>query len=53
MAERDEIVDAIAGFGLFADLATPQLQEVAHSFEEQWYPQEERVLRQGLSGSGF
>ena len=53
MAGRDEIVDTIAGFALFADLTTPQLQEVAHIFEEQWHPAEERVLRQGLSGSGF
>lgn len=53
MAGRDEIIDTIAGFALFADLTTPQLQAVAHTFEEQWYPEGERVLRQGLSGSGF
>ena len=53
MAGTDEIVDAIAGFALFADLSTPQLQEVAHTFEERWFPEGERVLRQGLSGSGF
>ncbi len=34
MASRDEIVDTIAGFALFADLTTPQLQGVAHTFEE-------------------
>jgi CRP-like cAMP-binding protein len=53
MASRDEIVDQIAGFALFADLATPQLERVAHMFEEQWYAEGERVLRQGLSGSAF
>jgi CRP-like cAMP-binding protein len=53
MASRDEIVDQIAGFALFADLATPQLERVAHTFEEQWYAEGERVLRQGLSGSAF
>jgi CRP-like cAMP-binding protein len=53
MASRDEIVDEIAGFALFADLTTPQLQRVAHTFEEQWYGEGERVLRQGLSGSAF
>ncbi len=53
MAGRDEIIDTIAGFALFADLTTPQLQAVAHTFEEQWYPEGERVLRQGLTGSGF
>jgi CRP-like cAMP-binding protein len=53
MAGRDEIVDAIAGFALFADLTTPQLESVAHIFEERWFPEGERVLRQGLTGSGF
>ncbi len=53
MAGRDEIVDAIAGFALFADLTTPQLEAVAHIFEERWFPEGERVLRQGLTGSGF
>jgi len=53
MASSDEIVDEIAGFALFADLATPQLERVAHTFEEQVYAQGERVLRQGLSGSAF
>ena len=53
MASSDEIVDQIAGFALFADLETPQLERVAHTFEEQWYAEGERVLRQGLSGSAF
>ena len=53
MATRDEIVDQIAGFALFADLATPQLQRIAHLFEEEVYPEGARVLRQGLSGSAF
>jgi CRP-like cAMP-binding protein len=53
MATRDEIVDQIAGFALFADLTTPQLQRIAHTFEEEVYPEGARVLRQGLSGSAF
>ena len=53
MAGTDEIVDTIAGFALFADLTTPQLEAVAHTFEERWFPEGERVLRQGLTGSGF
>jgi CRP-like cAMP-binding protein len=53
MASRDEIVDEIAGFALFADLTTPQLERVAHVFEERWYAEGERVLRQGFSGSAF
>jgi CRP-like cAMP-binding protein len=53
MAARDELIDAIAGFGLFADLSSPQLEEVVHTFDEVAYAEGERVLRQGLSGSGF
>jgi CRP-like cAMP-binding protein len=53
MATRDEIVDQIAGFALFADLTTPQLQKIAHLFEEEVYAEGARVLRQGLSGSAF
>lgn len=53
MASRDEIVDQIAGFALFADLTTPQLERIAHVFEEEVFPEGARVLRQGLSGSAF
>jgi CRP-like cAMP-binding protein len=53
MATQDEIADAIAGMALFADLTTPQLQGVAHRFEERVFPEGERILRQGLTGSGF
>jgi CRP-like cAMP-binding protein len=53
MATREEIVDAMAGMALFADLASPQLQGVAHRFEERFFPEGERILRQGLSGSAF
>jgi CRP-like cAMP-binding protein len=53
MATRDEIVDQIAGFGLFADLTTPQLDRIAHEFEEQVFADGARVVRQGLSGSAF
>jgi CRP-like cAMP-binding protein len=53
MATQDEIVDALAGMALFSDLSTPQLQGVAHAFEEQFFPEGERVIRQGLTGSAF
>jgi CRP-like cAMP-binding protein len=53
MATEDEVVDAISGMALFADLASPQLHEVAHRFEERFFPEGERILRQGLTGSGF
>jgi len=53
MASSDEIVDQIAGFALFADLTTPQLERIAHMFEEEVHPEGTLVLRQGLSGSAF
>ena len=53
MATREEIADTLAGFAMFADLSTAQLQQVAHTFDETMYPEGERILRQGLTGSGF
>jgi len=53
VADSNEIVDAIARMTLFADLANPQLEAVAHRFEERFFPAGERILRQGLRGSGF
>lgn len=53
MATRDEIVESIAGMTLFADLSAPQLQGVAGRMEETFFGQGERILRQGLTGSGF
>lgn len=53
MADQQELIDAIAGFGLFADLTSPQLESLVHTFEETAFAEGDRVLRQGLSGSGF
>ena len=53
MAEREELVDAIASFALFADLSNPQLEGIVHLFEEAVFSQGEKILRQGLAGSGF
>ena len=53
MAGRDELVDAISTFALFADLQQAQLEVVVHLFEEAVFGEGERVLRQGLTGSGF
>ena len=53
MASQDELVDAIASFALFADLNQAQLEGIVHLFEEAAFAEGERVLRQGLTGSGF
>ncbi len=49
----EELADTIAGFALFADLSTPQRQHVADVFIEQWFGDGEKVLHQGLTGSGL
>ena len=53
MATQEEIVDALASLALFADLTRPELEGVAHTLEEQYFPKDQRVLRQGISGSAF
>ena len=53
MAVRDDVLPTIAGFALFADLTTPQLEEILHTFDEAWFGEGERILRQGVSGSNF
>lgn len=53
MDVRDDVVDILAGFALFADLSTPQLESLVDAFGEETYVEGDRVLRQGLSGSSF
>jgi CRP-like cAMP-binding protein len=53
MAERDEIVGVLGGLALFADLARPQLEAVAHTFEEEMFAEGQRVIRQGFGGNNF
>jgi len=50
---RDDVVDILAGFSLFADLSTPDLESLVETFGEESFPDGERVLRQGLTGSNF
>jgi CRP-like cAMP-binding protein len=53
MTDRAQLVDAIAGFALFADLPDPRLEGIVHQFEETVFAEGDKVLRQGLTGSGF
>jgi CRP-like cAMP-binding protein len=50
---RAEMVDTLSELALFTDLGRPELERIAHTFEEEWVPQEQRVLRQGFAGTGF
>ncbi len=49
----DDITETLAGLAIFADLSRPELERVAHSLEERYFAADERVLREGLSGSSF
>ena len=53
MDVRDDVVDMLAGFALFADLSTPELESLVQTFDESWFNEGERVIRQGLTGSAF
>jgi CRP-like cAMP-binding protein len=53
MEARPEIVERLSQLALFADLARPQVEAVAHMFDEEVFAEGQRVLRQGLSGGAF
>jgi CRP-like cAMP-binding protein len=46
-----DLAATLAGLRLFSDLGRPELEEIAHTFDEEVIPAGQRVLRQGLSGS--
>ena len=51
--ETRTVVEALAQLTLFADLTRPQLEEVAHTVDEEMFAEGQRVLRQGMGGGGF
>jgi len=53
MDVQREVVDILAGFSLFADLSTPELESLVLTFEEAWFNEGERIVRQGMTGGGF
>jgi CRP-like cAMP-binding protein len=46
-------LETLAGLALFADLDGPELLAVTHTLKEQSFAPSQRVIRQGISGSGF
>ena len=52
-AETTDVVDILAVVALFADLSRPSFQAVAHLFDEEWFSEGQRILRQGFTGTGF
>lgn len=53
MEDRHDLATLLGGLTLFADLSHPQLEATAHTFQEQWFAKDQRILRKGLAGSGF
>jgi len=53
MTAPEELIDTLAGLALFADLSRPQLEAVVHTFEEEYFTDGQRILRQGFSGSNL
>jgi CRP-like cAMP-binding protein len=49
----DDVTEMLASLAIFADLSRPELERVAHTLEERYFAEDERVLREGLSGSAF
>ena len=52
-AQPANVVDTLASLSLFGDLTYPELEAVAHSFEEEAFAKDQRVLRQDVSGGSF
>lgn len=53
MSDGNEIVSSLRGLALFSDLGQAELEQIADPEWERRFPAGERVLRRGLSGSGF
>lgn len=53
MTQATDVVETLGGLALFADLARPQLEAVAHALDEEWFEEGQRILRQGFTGAGF
>ncbi|HLE99265.1 MAG TPA: cyclic nucleotide-binding domain-containing protein [Gaiellaceae bacterium] len=51
--EAVPVTERLAQLTLFADLRWAELEEVAHTFDEEVFGAGQRVLRQGISGGSF
>jgi CRP-like cAMP-binding protein len=52
-ASTANYVEALARVSLFADVPHPQLEALAHSFDEEVFAEGQRVMRQDVTGGGF
>jgi CRP/FNR family transcriptional regulator, cyclic AMP receptor protein len=51
--ELDDVVDTLSSFTLFGDLSRPELEAMAHTFDEEWFGEGQRIIREGFTGTGF
>src|SRR6266480_151115 len=52
-ASAANYVEALARLSLFADVPHPQLEALAHSFDEEVFAEGQRVIRKDVTGGGF
>jgi CRP-like cAMP-binding protein len=52
-ASAANYVETLARLSLFADVPHPQLEALAHSFDEEVFAEGQRVIRQDVTGGGF
>ena len=52
-ARAENVVETLASLSLFGDLSYPELEALAHTFEEEVFAKDQRVLRQDVSGGSF
>lgn len=50
---EEALAETLAGLSLFADLSYPELEALAHTFDEEVFADGQRVLRQDVSGGSF
>jgi CRP-like cAMP-binding protein len=53
MSHDEDLVETLRRFNLFADLDRAQLEAIADPDSERSFAAGERILRRGMSGSGF
>jgi CRP-like cAMP-binding protein len=51
--ELDDVVETLSSFTLFGDLSRPELEAMAHTFDEEWFGEGQRIIREGFTGTGF
>ena len=51
--EGSAMIERLAQLTLFSDMRWPELEAIAHTFDEEVFATGQRVLRQGITGGAF